>query len=84
VAGLLKNAPEKELARQFLSFMITPAFQDTIPENNWMMPAAATSTPLPEAFGKLVQPEKTFLMSPEEVAKNRKSWIDEWLKAMSL
>ena len=84
VAGLLKNAPEKELAHQFLSFMITPAFQDTIPENNWMMPAAATSTPLPEAFGKLVQPEKTFLMSPEEVAKNRKSWIDEWLKAMSL
>lgn len=84
VAGLLKNAPEKELARQFLSFMITPAFQDTIPENNWMMPAAATSTPLPEAFGKLVQPEKTFLMNPEEVAKNRKSWIDEWLKAMSL
>lgn len=84
VAGLLKNAPEKELARQFLSFMITPAFQDTIPENNWMMPAAATSKPLPEAFGKLVQPEKTFLMAPEDVAKNRKAWIDEWLKAMSL
>ncbi|MCA0255767.1 MAG: thiamine ABC transporter substrate binding subunit [Proteobacteria bacterium] len=84
VAGLLKNAPEKELAREFLSFMITPAFQDTIPENNWMMPAAATSKPLPEAFGKLVQPEKTFLMAPEDVAKNRKAWIDEWLKAMSL
>lgn len=84
VAGLLKNAPEKDLARQFLSFMVTPAFQDTIPENNWMMPAAATSKPLPEAFGKLVQPEKTFLMAPEDVAKNRKAWIDEWLKAMSL
>ena len=49
-----------------------------------VMPAAATSKPLPEAFGKLVQPEKTFLMAPEDVAKNRKAWIDEWLKAMSL
>lgn len=84
VAGLLKNAPEKDLAKSFLSFMLTPGFQDAIPENNWMMPAAATSTPLPEAFSKLVVPTKTFLMSPEEVAKNRKAWIDEWLAAMSI
>jgi len=83
VAGLLKNAPEKELARQFLAFMLEPGFQDTIPTNNWMMPVAATSEPLPEAFGKLVQPKTTFLMSPAEVAANRQAWIDEWLKAMT-
>ncbi|MBW8285506.1 MAG: thiamine ABC transporter substrate binding subunit [Rhizobium sp.] len=84
VAGILKTAPQKELARQFMAFMVSPGFQDTIPTNNWMMPAAATSEPLPEAFGKLVSPEKTFLMSPDEVAKNRKAWINEWLAAMTL
>ena len=84
VAGLLKNAPEKQLAKDFLAFTLTPAFQDTIPTNNWMMPVAKTSEPLPDAFGKLVNPEKTFLMSPEEVAKNRKAWIDEWLASMSM
>ena len=84
VAGILKTAPQKELARQFMAFMVSPGFQDTIPTNNWMMPAAATSEPLPDAFGKLVAPEKTFLMSPDEVAKNRKAWIDEWLAAMTL
>jgi len=84
VAGLLKAAPQKELARDFLKFMITPGFQDTIPTNNWMMPVSATSEPLPDAFGKLVNPKKTFLMSADEVAKNRKAWIDEWLAAMSL
>lgn len=84
VAGVLKNAPEKDLAREFLKFMLSPGFQDTIPTNNWMMPAAPTSEPLPEAFGKLVNPSKTFLMSPEEVASNRKAWIDEWLAAMTL
>ena len=84
VAGVLKSAPQKELARQFIAFMVTPGFQDTIPTNNWMMPASATSEPLPDAFGKLVAPEKTFLMSPDEVAKNRKAWIDEWLAAMTL
>ncbi|MBZ9790770.1 thiamine ABC transporter substrate binding subunit [Rhizobium sp. 3T7] len=84
VAGLLKNAPDKELARDFLKFMVTPGFQDTIPTNNWMMPVSATSQPLPDAFGKLVNPSKTFLMSSEEVAENRKAWIDEWLAAMSM
>ena len=84
VAGLTKSAPQKELAREFLSFMLTPGFQDTIPTNNWMMPVAATSEPLPDAFGKLVSPEKTFLMTPDEVARNRKAWIDEWVAAMAL
>jgi thiamine transport system substrate-binding protein len=84
VAGLLKNAPDKALAQDFLKFMVTTGFQDTIPTNNWMMPVAATSEPLPDAFGKLVNPAKTFLMSPDEVATNRKAWIDEWLAAMSM
>jgi thiamine transport system substrate-binding protein len=83
VAGLLKAAPDLELARSFLAFMMTPGFQDEIPTNNWMMPAAATSAALPDAFGTLVAPEKTLLFSPEEVAANRKAWVDEWLKAMS-
>lgn len=84
VAGLVKSAPEKDLAKSFLSFMVSPAFQDIIPTTNWMMPAAATSSALPDAFGKLVAPKTTFLMTPDEVARNRKAWVDEWLAAMSL
>lgn len=84
VAGILKGAHDKDLARQFLKFMVSPAFQDVIPTTNWMMPVTKTSTPLPDAFGKLVQPQKTFLMGSDEVAKNRQAWIDEWLTAMSL
>lgn len=84
VAGMMKSSHDPELAKSFLSFMVSPAFQDIIPTTNWMMPAAQTSTPLPEAFGKLISPKNTFLMSPEDVAKNRKAWIDEWLGAMSM
>lgn len=84
VAGLLKNAPNRELAQQFLAFMVTPAFQDEIATTNWMMPAAPTEKPLPEAFDTLVKPAKTFLMDPAEVAKHRRAWIDEWLAAMSV
>ena len=83
VAGLIEASPERALAAKFLAFMMGPGFQDQIPTNNWMFPAGATSTPLPEAFGALVKPAKTFLYSPEEVAKNRRAWIDEWLNAAS-
>jgi len=83
VAGLTKAAKDKALARDFLTFMTGPDFQSIIPETNWMMPAAATREPLPEAFDRLVKPETTFLYSPEAVAENRRAWIDEWLAVMS-
>lgn len=84
VSGMLKSAKDKDLARQFLAFTLSPQFQSIIPTTNWMMPAAATATPLPDAFATLVQPGKTFLMSPQDVAKNRQAWIREWLAAMSM
>ncbi|QRM53503.1 thiamine ABC transporter substrate binding subunit [Sinorhizobium sp. BG8] len=83
VAGMTKTSDDKDLARQFLSFMTGPDFQSIIPETNWMMPVGATKDPLPDAFGKLVKPEKTLLLGSDEVAAHRKAWIDEWLSAMS-
>ena len=83
VAGLIAASPRKELARKFLAFMMSPGFQDQIPTNNWMFPAGPLSQPLPDAFNHLVKPAKTLLYTPEEVAANRRQWIDEWLNAMS-
>lgn len=83
VAGMTTMADDPELARSFLKFILTPGFQDAIPTHNWMMPAAATSEPLPAAFENAVKPEKTLQFSPDVVAENRQKWIDEWLNAMS-
>jgi thiamine transport system substrate-binding protein len=83
VAGLIAASPERALAAKFLEFMMTPEFQDFIPTSNWMLPAGATHEALPEAFGKLVAPSKTLLFSPEDVAANRRAWVDEWLNALS-
>ena len=83
VAGITKNGSKNPLSRQFLTFMTSPAFQNVIPETNWMLPAGQTDKPLDPAFGKLVQPTKTLLIDPAEVARNRKAWVDEWLSAMS-
>ncbi|MEP4563241.1 MAG: thiamine ABC transporter substrate-binding protein, partial [Nitratireductor sp.] len=83
IAGLTRKGAENPLARAFLSFMTGPAFQDVIPETNWMFPAGKTDKPLDPAFDKLVQPQESLLFSPEEVAENRDAWVDEWLAVMS-
>lgn len=83
IAGLTQKGAENPRAHAFLSFMTGPAFQDVIPETNWMFPAGKTEKPLDPAFDKLVQPQESLLFSPEEVAENRDAWVDEWLAVMS-
>jgi thiamine transport system substrate-binding protein len=82
VAGLIEASPEKALAQKFLSFMLTPGFQNEIPATNWMLPAGEMSVPVPESFSKIVKPTKTLLFTSEEVNTHRKAWIDEWLLAV--
>lgn len=81
VAGITAASKQPGLARNFLTFMMGPAFQDLIPTTNWMLPAGETKEKLPEAFGKLVTPTKVLQFTPEEVAANRRAWIEEWLSA---
>src|SRR5436190_13952636 len=83
VAGITTTGAKNPLAEKFIAFMTGPKFQDVIPETNWMFPAGKTDKPLNPAFDKLVKPAKTLLFSPEEVAANRKAWVDEWLAVMS-
>ncbi|MEZ5926438.1 MAG: thiamine ABC transporter substrate binding subunit [Hyphomicrobiaceae bacterium] len=83
VAAKLAKAKSPALADKFLAFMLSPGFQDQIPTQNWMLPAATTSQPLPPEFEQLVTPAKTLDLAPGDVAANRRAWTDEWLKAMS-
>ena len=83
VAGLIEASPHKALAQKFMDFILTPGFQDNIPTINWMMPASATTAPLPTEFDKLVKPAKTLLYSPQEVNAHRRDWINEWFRAVN-
>lgn len=82
VAGMTTKGAANPLAAKFLAFITTPAFQDVIPENNWMLPAGKTTAPLNPVFDTLVKPSKTLLFSSKEVSEKRKVWIEEWQAAM--
>ncbi|MGI9506196.1 MAG: thiamine ABC transporter substrate binding subunit [Geminicoccaceae bacterium] len=80
VAAVLRNSPNPERAKEFMAFMLSPAFQDAIPTTNWMMPAKGKA--LPPEFDQLIQPAETLSIPPEEIAANRKVWTGEWLEAL--
>lgn len=83
VAARLKTSKHADLAKQFMAFMLTPAFQQELPLGNVMYPAVDIGKALPDAYGKLITPGKTLLFTPDEVASDKKAWVDEWLEATS-
>jgi thiamine transport system substrate-binding protein len=83
VAGMLAGTDQPELAQAFLSFMLTPEFQEVIPTTNWMYPAALPASALPEGFETLIQPSQALLLSPEDAAARRDEALATWQAALS-
>ncbi len=83
VAALVAGSQHADLAREFLSFMITPAFQEIVPTGNWMFPVINIGDALPQEFLDLPEPEISLLLGPMEVSRERHQWTKEWLDAMS-
>jgi thiamine transport system substrate-binding protein len=81
VAAMLKNAPQPQLAAEFMDFILTDDFQSVIPTTNWMYPAGKTA--LPAAFEGLVTPQTSLLFTPQEVAAGKSGWVAEWQTALS-
>lgn len=82
VAGMLANAPQPDLARQFLEFMLSDAFQVVIPETNWMYPAVIPADGLPEGFDAH-RPDLSLILSPEEAQAARGGALALWLDGLA-
>ncbi|WP_020409043.1 thiamine ABC transporter substrate binding subunit [Hahella ganghwensis] len=76
VAAITRNTENRELANQFLNFLVSKEAQQIIPITNWMLPVI-DGVELPEAFDQLIQP-RDIGFSSDHIANNRKSWIREW------
>ncbi|SDJ02773.1 thiamine ABC transporter substrate binding subunit [Lutimaribacter saemankumensis] len=83
VAAKLAGTDQSDLADQFLSFMLTDAFQSVIPTTNWMYPAKTPEAGLPEGFETLITPGKALLLNPEEARAMRDAAIAEWQAALA-
>ena len=79
VAGQLAASKNPALAQKFMHFITSRDFQQTIPTGNWMYPVI--DIPLPAGFDQL--PKTTLSYTPAEVAGNRNTWTQTWLRAVS-
>ena len=77
-AGILKSSTNKEMANNFLNFMLSDEFQSIIPSTNIMYPV--TNIKLPNAYNGLEIP-KPLQLEPKDINNNKEKWIDEWLNA---
>jgi len=75
-AGLLKSAKNKNNAKAFLDFMISPDFQNIIPLTNWMY--TVIDIPLPASFRVNPKSDKPLLPAPVSEGE-----LNEWAALMS-
>ena len=78
-AGILKSSKNKDMANNFLNFMISDDFQSVIPSTNIMYPV--TNIDLPDAYNELELP-KAIQLEPKNINDNKEEWINEWLNAL--
>lgn len=81
VAAQLASSKQPKLAQQFMQFMVSPAFQQTIPTGNWMYPVIKSD--LPAGYQTLQVPAKALQFTSAEVADHRAAWISAWQRAVS-
>jgi thiamine transport system substrate-binding protein len=76
--GVMKGTAHEKAAKKLVDFMLSDRFQRDMPLQMYVFPAR-DGTPLPTAFVKFAKVAPTpFTLPPDEIARNRDRWIDEW------
>jgi thiamine transport system substrate-binding protein len=76
--GILKGTAHEKAAKQLVDFMLSERFQRDMPLQMFVFPAR-DGTKLPPAFVKYAKvAPRPFTLPPEEIARNRDQWIDQW------
>jgi thiamine transport system substrate-binding protein len=77
-AGILKGTSHEKAAKQFIDFMLSDQFQQDMPLQMYVFPAR-DGTKLPSVFVKYAKvAPRPFSLPPQDIAKNRDQWIDQW------
>ena len=80
-AGIVKGAKHPELAKKFIEFLISEEAQEKLPLNQWMYPVNK-NVRLPKCFSYAVNVTNPVKLSPDEIGKNYKTWLEQWTALM--
>jgi thiamine transport system substrate-binding protein len=76
-AGVLKNAKNKAGAAKFIDYMLTPAFQKTLPTSMYVYPVLA-GVKLPTEWARFATVSDNPVGGELNVNVSRKDWLTKW------
>ena len=80
--GILAGSPHEDAARKLVDFLLSPTFQEDIPQHMWVYPANSKAE-VGDLFEKWAEiPQQPATLSPDEIAANREAWIEAWTDVM--
>ena len=81
-AGILEGTDNRDLAEEFIDFLLSVEVQEDIPGQMAVYPVNSEAT-VPEAFTRFSEVTVPAAeVSPETIAANRQQWIDDWTRAV--
>jgi thiamine transport system substrate-binding protein len=80
--GILKGTSNRDLAEQWVDFMLGTTFQEDIPLKMFVFPANSEAE-LPDVFSRFAQiPKNPSTVDPEAIESNRETWIEDWTQTV--
>ncbi len=80
--GILAGSANEAAARQFVDFMLSPAFQEELPLNMFVFPLRE-DIELPDVFAEhALVPAKPAFLEPADIEAKREGWIQAWMEVM--
>jgi thiamine transport system substrate-binding protein len=80
--GILKGTEHRDLAEQWIDFMLGTTFQQDIPLKMFVFPANSHAE-LPDVFARFAEiPEAPAWVDPEAIEANREGWIQAWIQTV--
>jgi thiamine transport system substrate-binding protein len=80
--GILKGTQNRDLAEQWIDFMLGRTFQEDVPLKMFVFPAN-TGAALPEVFARFAEiPENPATLEPAAIEANRETWIKDWTRTV--
>ncbi len=80
--GILKGTPNRDLAEQWIDYMLGTEFQEDIPLKMFVFPANSQAE-LADVFARFaVIPTAPVAVAPEEIEAHREAWILAWTRAV--
>jgi thiamine transport system substrate-binding protein len=80
--GILSGTQNRDLAEEWIDFMLSPTLQEDIPLQMFVFPVNENAK-LDETFEKyLAVPENPVYVDPDNIANNRETWIQDWTEVV--